>query len=717
MPAFLLEVGTEELPASFVASACQQWQDHIPQTLADASLPVGAIAVYGTPRRLAVLISDLPDRQADQRETVKGPPAKAAFKDGKPTPAAIGFARKYGADVDALTIQSTEKGDFVFLDHEIIGRPTAEVLAELAPNWIASLDGKRFMRWSDGELRFSRPIRWLVALWDREVLPLSITVRAATDTTPAEILTADRQSRGHRVLHPDPVVLATATDYGEQMRSAFVMVNAAERETTIRSQVAAQAQQLGGTAAIDPDLLAEVRDLAEYPTAIVGQFDAEFLELPAEVTTTVMAVHQRYFPVLDAAGQLLPHFIAVSNGDPAKSAAIAAGNGRVIRARLSDGQFFYRADTQRSLESFLPDLETVTFQQDLGSMRAKVERIVALAAGLCDQLQIQGQERTDALRAALLCKADLVTQMVYEFPELQGIMGEKYARASGETEAVAVAIAEHYLPKGAGDQLPATTAGRIVGLADRLDTLIGIFSLGMIPSGSSDPFALRRAANAVLNILWEARWPLDLGAAITPEIAPESATQTGTPDPALATFLVQRVRSLLQDEQGLDYDLANAIATEDDPESAQRVLRDPLDALVRGNLLQALRDSGELALIYETINRATRLAAKGDLDTQLIDPQSCIDTNLCRKVSEQAFYDGLTELTPKTEAALRDRNYEQLIAGLTQIAPIVADFFDGPNSVLVMDEDPNIRRNRLNLLGLLRNHARVLADFGAIVKD
>lgn len=709
MPAFLLEVGTEELPASFVASACQQWRDNIPLSLADASLPVGAIAVYGTPRRLAVVIHDLPDRQADQRETVKGPPAKAAFKDGKPTPAAIGFARKYGADVDSLTIQSTDKGDFVFLDHEMMGRPTAEVLAELAPGWITGLDGKRFMRWSDGELRFSRPIRWLVALWDDAVLPLSITVRAATDTVPAEILTADRQSRGHRVLHPEPVVLATATDYGEQMRSAFVIVNAAERETMIRSQVEAQAKTLGGTAAIDPKLLAEVRDLAEYPTAIVGQFDAEFLALPAEVTTTVMAVHQRYFPVLDSAGQLLPHFIAVSNGDPAKAAAIAAGNGRVIRARLSDGQFFYRADTQRSLESFLPDLETVTFQQDLGSMRAKVERIVARATGLCDQLQIQGQERTDVLRAALLCKADLVTQMVYEFPELQGVMGEKYARSSGETATVAIAIAEHYLPKGAGDPLPTSTAGKIVGLADRLDTLVGIFSLGMIPSGSSDPFALRRAANAVLNMLWEARWPLDLGAAI--------ATETNAPDPALATFLVQRVRSLLQDEQGLDYDLANAIAAEDDPEAAQRVLRDPLDALVRGNLLQTLRDSGELALIYETINRATRLAAKGDLATQLIDPQSCIDTSLCRKVSEQAFYDGLTELAPKTESALRDRNYEQLIAGLTQIAPVVADFFDGSNSVLVMDEDPKIRRNRLNLLGLLRNHARVLADFGAIVKD
>ncbi|GAB4345742.1 MAG: glycine--tRNA ligase subunit beta [Cyanophyceae cyanobacterium] len=725
MPAFLFEVGTEELPASFVAQACRQWQAKIPASLTEANLPHGSVQVYGTPRRLAVLIEGLPDRQPDLDEELKGPPAKAAFAggttDGKPTPAAEGFAKRYGVTVADLEIRPTDKGEFVFLRRTVAGRPTADLLTELAPQWISALEGKRFMRWSDGELRFPRPIRWLVALLDDAILPVTLTVRPERGDRPAEILQADRISRGHRVLHPASFELETATAYRETLRNAGVIVDPAQRQQLIEQQVRETALKLGGTAPLPADLLEEVRDLTEFPSVVVGQFDREFLELPPEVSTTVMVTHQRYFPVYgpgagteSTGADLLPNFIAISNGDPDQAAVIAAGNGRVVRARLSDGQFFYRSDLKQPLEAYLPKLETVTFQDELGSMRQKVDRVVAFADRLCAALDAPEADRAIAHRAALLCKADLVTQMVFEFPELQGSMGEKYARACGEPEAVAIAIAEHYLPKGAGDALPQTFAGRIVGLADRLDTLTGIFSLGTVPTGSSDPFALRRAANAILNILWDGEFALDLEALIDPDNADLWGEKAMGPQ--LADFMVQRIRTLLEDEQGIDYDLANAVMGDGDTAYARAALRDPLDALTRARFLQTLRNSGELTPLYATINRAAKLATKGDLDPHTLAVAPCVDPKHFEQASEQALYDALVALEPITETARRDRNYQTLVDGLGQIAPTVARFFDGDDSVLVMADDAAVRRNRLNLLGLLRNHARILADFGAIVK-
>ncbi|HEY9874811.1 MAG TPA: glycine--tRNA ligase subunit beta, partial [Candidatus Obscuribacterales bacterium] len=495
MSTFILEVGTEELPASFVDEAIEQWLRRIPQSLTEYTLTTEAIDVYGTPRRLAVLIKGLPTQQTDREEEIKGPPAQAAFKDGKPTKAAEGFARKQGVELDALEVRATDKGDFVFVRKTISGRPTAEILTELAPQWILGLEGKRLMRWADGEIKFPRPIRWLVALFDDAVLPVELV-------NVSEIIKSDRISKAHRVLHPEAVTIPQADDYVEYMRSAYVDVNQNQRKSNIQEQVKAAAQKVGGVASIFPDLLQEVTNLVEWPTAVVGKFDPEFLSLPAEVITTVMVTHQRYFPVLksDNANELLPHFITISNGDPAKSDIIAAGNERVIRARLADGQYFYKADLAQPLESYLPQLEKVTFQEDLGSMGGKVERLGKIAGQIAEQLQLAEDDRKNIQRAALLCKADLVTQMVGEFPELQGVMGQKYAMASGEAEAVSTAIFEHYLPRGAGDRLPATLTGQVVGLADRLDTLVSIFGLGMLPTGSSDPFALRRAANAVTNI-------------------------------------------------------------------------------------------------------------------------------------------------------------------------------------------------------------------------
>ncbi|AFZ15079.1 glycyl-tRNA synthetase beta chain [Crinalium epipsammum PCC 9333] len=715
MATFLLEVGTEELPAAFVADAIAQWKSRIPQTLGEYSLTTEAINVYGTPRRLAVVITGLPTQQPDREEEIKGPPAQAAFKDGQPTKAAEGFARKQGVELAALEIRPTDKGDFVFVRKKFTGQPTAEILTSVVPQWIFGLEGKRLMRWADGDLKFPRPIRWLVTLLDNEVLPVG-WVNAS------ETIKSDRISHTHRVLHPAPVTINHANDYVECLKSAYVDVNPEARKANIIQQVQESAKKVGGWADIYPDLLDEVTNLVEYPTAVLGNFEPEFLNLPTEVITTVMITHQRYFPVFktETATELLPYFITISNGNPAKSEIIARGNERVIRARLADGQYFYKADLAHPLESYLPQLETVTFQEDLGSVKAKVERIVKIASYISEQLQLSEDDRNLIQRAALLCKADLVTQMVGEFPELQGVMGQKYAIASKEPEAVSTAIFEHYLPRGAGDSLPKTITGQVVGLADRLDTLVSIFGLGMLPTGSSDPFALRRAANAITNITWNANLTINLYQLIQQIVAdfgsqyPKTSSQLSQ---QLQEFFLQRLRNLLQEDRGIDYDLVNAVLGENDPEYTQRALQDLLDLRDRALFLQAIRNNGKLNEIYETVNRSTRLAGQGDLDTIQLDPTNLVRPELFQKSSEQAFYDALVELLPQTQASQKSRNYQQLVDGLSKIAPTVSNFFDGADSVLVMDENPEIKRNRLNLLGLLRNHARVLADFGAIVKS
>lgn len=721
MATFLLEVGTEELPASFVSEAIAQWQTIIPEDLAEAFLSSDSIDYYGTPRRLALLIRGLPEQQPDREEEAKGPPAKAAFKAGEPTKAAIGFATSRGVSVDDLEVRDTDKGEFVFVRQQIPGRSTAEILQEKVQTWITRLEGSRFMRWGDGDLRFPRPIRWLVALLDDQLLPVRIE-------NGSETVVSDRLSYGHRVLHPEPVSLPTAEAYVDALENACVAVDLETRRATILSQVEEMAKSVQGEAIVRGELLSEIVNLVEWPTAVIGGFDAEFLELPSQVTITEMESHQRYFPVRDSrkanstSDDLLPYFITISNGDPAKNKAIAKGNERVIRARLADGKFFYDADRKRPLADYVPQLETVTFEARLGSVLDKVNRVVSIAQQLSRQLNLSAEQTEQATRAASLCKADLVTQMVGEFPELQGYIGQKYA-AADEPQAVADAIYEHYLPRGAGDDLPQSTVGQVVGIADRLDTLVSIFSIGKLPKGSSDPFALRRAANAVVSIVWDANLPLNLRLMldkIVDGIAKERSKEQNVDKSALTqqltAFFLQRVRTLLQDNQGIDYDLVNAVFGED-ADYQTRALTDLLDVRDRAYFLQSIREDGRLAKVYETVNRAAKLAVKGDLDTQTLDPDGIVDPSLFEQPSEQAFYDDLQALLPQTQAAQSERDYNKLLTGLEQIAPTVAGFFDGPDSVLVIAEDADIRRNRLNLLALLRNHARVLADFGEIVKS
>ena len=715
MSDFLLEVGTEDLPAGFVSDAIRQWEKMIPASLTAEALTNDRVQIYGTPRRLSVIVTNLPDRQIDRVEEIKGPPAAAAYKDGQPTPAAMGFAKKQGVDISSLELRPTDKGEFIFITKTIAGRDTREILTELIPQWIFKLEGKRLMRWANGELKFPRPIRWLVTLWNNDILPIEIV-------NGEDVVKSDRVSYTHRVLHPEPVSVVSAAQYLKTLADGYVNVDQNQRKVDIQQQIQAVATKMDGIAEIYPDLLAEVVNLVEYPTAIVGKFDEEFLQLPPEVITTVMVTHQRYFPIFkdETKQELLPNFITISNGDPAKSDIIAAGNGRVVRARLADGQYFYNADLSQLLVDYLPKLDTVTFQADLGSVRLKVDRIVRNAISIGSQLNLSPEQCQHIDRAALLCKADLVTQMVGEFPELQGIMGSKYAIANGESTEVATAIFEHYLPRNAEDGLPQTLTGQIVGIADRLDTLVCIFGLGMLPTGSSDPFALRRAANAIVNIVWNANLGINLERLIEHVVTEFQQIRTQV-NPAeltqqLQDFFIQRLRNLLQEDHHIDYDLVNAVLGENDPEYTQRALTDLLDTRDRAVFLQQIRDNGTLAQIYPTVNRSSKLAAQGNLDTQQLVPTQVVQTSLFQKSSEQAVYDGLIALEPQTKAAQASRNYQQLIDAMAQLTPAISSFFDGEDSVLVMDSNPEIKTNRLNLLGLVRNHARVLADFGSIVK-
>ncbi|WP_017324682.1 glycine--tRNA ligase subunit beta [Synechococcus sp. PCC 7336] len=703
MVSFLLEVGTEELPASFVRSAIAQWREKIAASLAEVNLAAGRVQVYGTPRRLAVYLSDLPERQPDRAEEIKGPPASIAYNDGKPTQALLGFARKQAIDLDAIALREVgKKGKFVFATKYIEGKSTPELLQQLVPQWIAGLEAKRAMRWGNGEFRFPRPIRWLVALWGDRVLPLEI-----------EAVSSGRTSQAHRVLHPEPLDIASPEAYVETLKSGFVQVDREQRQASIVAQVQAVAETANSVASMPADLLEEVTDLVEWPTAVLGSFEEEFLELPVPVIKSVMVEHQRYFSLhpADRPAELVPYFITISNGDPAQAEEIAAGNGRVIRARLEDGRFFYNEDRKQPLDAFVDRLEQVTFEQSLGSVLAKVKRIEQISGWIARQLQLNRGDTADVLRAAHLCKADLVTQMVYEFPEMQGVIGRDYALQGGESAAVADGIEQHYWPLGAGDRLPIALAGQVVGLADRIDSLVGLFSIGKIPSGSSDRFALRRAANSILSIAWQADLEIDLLALFV------EATSTFASDPPatfniLLEFFGQRVQTLLQEDFGLDYDLIDAVVEPTNPEKVRRSLQDLQGTLQRAQYLQQLRRGGTLELLYPTVNRTARLAEKGDLAAEVLDPAAAVDASRLQEPAEKNLFAASQSIYARGQTAVREQNYTILVQALLEAAPAVAAFFD---EVLVMDKDPAVRTNRLNLLCVLRNNAGLLADFGAVV--
>lgn len=718
MATFLLEIGTEELPADFARLALPQLEAAVEADLLRSRIRHGRVGATGTPRRLALSIDDLALQQADLAEERKGPPAAQAFRDGQPTSAAIGFARRCGVKPEQLEVRDSGKGSFVFARTIERGRPTAELLADLIPGWIWGLQGRRFMRWGVGESRFSRPVRWLVALLDGEVIELELP-----DCDPP--IRSGRLSRGHR-LQPEPVAIADAGVYAATLAALDVQVERDIRTTWIRERLAQAAVEAGAQLDLPTELLEELVDLVESPELIEGTIDARFLALPPEVLSTVMRSHQRYVPMvrpdapedplaLEANATLLPRFLCIANGRPAAADTIRRGNERVLRARLADAEFFLQADRAVPSIDRRDQLDRVTFAEGLGSLRDRCERIEWLTDVLLDSLALEGSLASDARRAAHLCKHDLVSQMVGEFPELQGVIGGKYLLVEGESRGVALAVLEHYLPRGAGDALPGSDAGAVVALAERLELLLSIWSKGERPSGSSDPYALRRAGNGLLQILWERGWSIDLPALLRRAgahwsvLLPHFRIGAEALAAELADFLRQRLISLLE-EADLDADLVQAVAGEGLP--LDRVLRDPADALRRVRLLADLRRDGELPALQAVVQRASRLASRGDLDPAVLSPTAVVDAALFSSAAERAMLTVLENLEPI--AAAVPVPYGELARQLAKSASTLSAFFDGEQSVLVMAEDPAVRRNRLNLLAVLRNQASRLADFDRI---
>ena len=714
---FLLEIGTEELPADFVKQALDQLEQRVSRDLREARLGHEAVSVFGTPRRLVVSVAELEERQPDLQEDRKGPPVAQAFKDGIPGPAAIGFAKRCGVDPSALEQRETPKGPCVFATVLTPGQASADLLQALIPQWIDALQGRRFMRWGTGAQRFSRPIRWLLALQGSNVIPVVL------DGADPEVR-SDRFSRAHRLHGDEPLSIASADAFAETLDAAGVVVDRTERAKRIRTSLDQSAEAANGTPDCPESLFEELVDLVEDPRVLEGTIAERFLQLPPEVISTVMQAHQRYVPLqvpdlesdplrLTADAVLRPQFLLVGNGLAPAASLIVRGNERVLGARLADAEFFLDVDRRQSSASRREALDRVTFAEGLGSLLDRCERIERLTGLLLKQLGLNQAITDAAQRAAHFCKNDLVSQMVGEFPELQGLMGGKYLLEEGEPREVALAVVEHYLPRGAGDDLPATPAGAVVAVAERLELLLSIFAKGERPTGSSDPYALRRAGNGVLQILWGMGWRLDLMAFLTNAVAewaalfPAFAVDSSQLHNDLCQLMRQRIVSQLEDD-GFAPDLVQAVAGE--AVSNQRLLSDPLDVKQRLQLLRALRDSGQLDAVQAVVQRAAKLAEKGELARDQLVAGDVVQAERFESASEQDLFAALEQLQPLAQ----QRSYQALADALVAATPILQAFFDGDTSVMVMVEDPDLRLNRLNLLAVLRNQASVLAEFESI---
>jgi glycyl-tRNA synthetase len=685
----LLEIGTEELPAADLDSALAQLRELAPKMLDEARLSHGPITVYGTPRRLAVLVAGLAPRQPDNEAVVKGPPANRAYDSGgDPTPAAVGFARSKGVSVDALEVREMDGGRYVAAVVRAVGRPAPAVLAELLPALIARLQFDKTMRWNASGVAFSRPIRWLIGLLGDKVIPFEYAG-----------VTSGRDSRGLRPNGSPKIEIARADDYLARLRAAHIEVDPERRRADILKQVRKLAREAGGQVA-DEGVLAEVTNLVERPTALLGAFDQAHLALPREVLVSVMKKHQRYFPVEPqgrGGSTLLPYFIAVRNGDKRHLDLVRAGNEHVVRARFADAAFFVREDVKHPLEDFLARLATLTFQKKLGSMLDKAIRIERLTGELAVNLGLDLADTATALRAAHLAKADLATQMVVEMTSLQGVMGAEYALRSGEPAEVAQAIREQYQPAGAGDALPATRPGLAVGLADRLDSLTGLFAAGLAPSGSADPFGLRRAALGVALILTGRAEDLDLrpalGAALDLQpagVQPAPEARKGLLGEMLA-FITGRLRSQLL-EGGYRYDVVDAILAEQ--------AHNPCHASLGVQQLSAWVQRTDWPPILAAYARCVRITRDQAAEFPL-QPECLAEP------AEVALY----EAYRVSAAAQPISSVDDFFAVLLPMIPAISRFFD---EVLVMAEDPKVRANRLALLQGIARLARGLADFSKL---
>ena len=679
---FLLEVGAEELPVADLDGALEQLRAAVPQMLDDLRLTHGKVRVFGTPRRLAVHVAGVSPHQPDEEKVIKGPPAELALDQaGQPTKAALGFARGQGVAVEQLEKRELDGKTYVVALKLVQGRPASAVLAEAVPRLIAALKFGKVMHWNDSGATFSRAIRWIVALLGDQVVPLR---HAGVES--------GRISRGLRQLNSPEIELVSADSYLGTMAENHIMVDSEQRESSIARQVRELAASVGGVIPDDPALLHEVTHLVECPSPVLGRFDERFLELPQEVLMAVMRKHQRYFPVVQS-GKLLPYFVTVANGTYEQTEALVHGNEQVLLARYSDAAFFYRADTAKKLDEFLPRLSTLTFQERLGSVLDKSRRLEALVPQLAELSGASEQDKNAAVRAAYLCKADLATQMVVELTSLQGVMGSKYAALDGEPPGVVQAIAEQYLPRGAGDELPTTVAGTLVGLADRVDSLVGLFAVGLTPTGSADPYGLRRAALSLVQILTDKGIGLSLNRAYRAAASLMPVTVTDESLESLRDFVTQRMRGSLL-ERGYRYDLVDAVLAEqaDNPSAALDTLRDLSEWAARP----------EFAAALTTFSRPSRITR--DLMTELpLKPEALTEP------AEQELYQALLSAQKQRASVSTVAGLVTLLLGLSK--PVERFFTD----IFVMVDDAAVRENRLALLQRLAALPRGIVDLTLVL--
>lgn len=671
---FLLEIGMEEIPAKFAPGALTQLKEQANKKLTELRLGYSKIEAYSTPRRLALLVKGLSEKQEDFQADVKGPAVKAAYDaDGKATKAAQGFARGQGIEVEELFTQEVNGIPYVFARKSEAGRPTLEILPQLCLDLINGLHFPKPMRWGDLEFRFARPIRWLTVLFGQAIVPFQFVG-----------LQSDRISRGHRTLSEGTVNFNEAEEYLESLRKVFVIANPEERRTTIWQQIRALALKVGGEVQEDEDLLNEVTHLVEFPTALLGGVADRYMHLPDAVITTPMREHQRYFPVRSKEGKLLPYFITVRNGNDYALDIVTKGNEKVLKARLEDAAFYYREDKKVALADLVPKLEKIVYHEKLGTVRARVERLRGLSLFIARRLGF-GEEKLENIdRVAFLAKADLVTLMVYDFPELQGIMGADYAQASGEKAEVCQGIVEHYQPRFSGDVLPGTGAGKVVSVADKLDAIVGAFGIGIQPTGSQDPYALRRQAQGIVGIFMEAGWDLSLTDLL--EQAYEGFTVQGVSLlplveilPALQEFFRQRLRYVLQ-EEGLRYDLVDAVLVQSG-ESFYRLAQ-------KARILAAKREEESFTSYAQAYVRCLNLTKKEK--PLFLDEKHLVDP------AEIALAEAIGIRRERFDNLVSAGHYEQAYSLASELIPLIEQLF---LAVMIMVDDAELKNARLALLG------------------
>ncbi|WP_022947664.1 glycine--tRNA ligase subunit beta [Methylohalobius crimeensis] len=682
----LFELGTEELPPKALRTLMESLRDEVGTRLEKAELAFDQIQAYATPRRLALIVHQLAEHQPDRIAERRGPALKAAFDaDGRPTRAALGFAQSCGVAVEELETLKNAKGEWLLCRLHQSGAPAAELIPELLRQALAALPIPKRMRWGEREDEFVRPVHWAVLLFGEESIETEIL----------GVKTGSR-TRGHRFHCPEPIALSHPAHYGQLLQSrGRVIADFDERRRHIHRQALKLAREAGGTAHIEEDLLDEVTALVEWPVGLLGSFEERFLSLPREVLITVMQSHQKYFPVLGSDGNLQPRFIAIANLDSKRPETVRAGNERVIRPRLADAEFFWRQDLKVSLEDRLDQLAGIVFQRKLGTLLDKTRRLEKLAAYLADRLHA---DAGNAVRAARLAKTDLVTDLVGEFPELQGVMGRYYARAQGEDPEVAAALDEQYRPRQAGGILPETVTGQILALADKLDTLAGIFSIGLAPSGAKDPYALRRAALGVLRIVLEGRLDLSLPALLekAAELYPHDFDRAETIS-TLYEFMLDRLKNYLIDRQFTPDEFESVAALK--PEK-------PLDFLHRIEAVHAFRRLPEAESLAAANKRIRNILRQSQMTSF-----APVDPALLQHEAEQAMHRAVEQAHDQVEPFLAQRDYTSALRHLAELKETVDAFFD---QVMVMAEDEALRRNRLNLLAATSELFLQIADISRL---